>query len=67
MQWTGYGISYKHRDRNLEVSAVNSQPQGESFRPDAAFQGIISSEVTKALEEAQVQHVHRHPGIPWVS
>lgn len=40
---------------------MNSQPQGDSFRPDAAFQGIVSSEVTKELEEAQVQCIHRHP------
>lgn len=40
---------------------MNSQPQGESFRADAKFQGNISSEVTKALEEAQAQCVCRHP------
>lgn len=40
---------------------MNSQPRGESFRPDAAFQGNISSEVTKELDEAQLQCIHRHP------
>lgn len=40
---------------------MNSQPQGESFRPDAEFQGIISSQVIKELEEAQMQCIHRHP------
>lgn len=42
---------------------MKTRPQGESFRPDAAFQGIISSERLKSWRRPKCK---AFIGIPWV-